>query len=160
MLRRISGALLLVAVFASGLYAQSQKTITVRMLDSKTGARIPSATFVVRIDHEEAQHADWMSINEDHSANLLLPAAAKQFLIRAAYDDSTEYYVNCDTADQKNATDLWYDVAVILKTGMVAPNGCVSSKAAAKIKTSAAPGEFVFYVRRQNLREQWRDYSH
>jgi hypothetical protein len=39
----------------------------------------------------------------------------------------------------------------------VAPNDCVGKKVPERLQVVAKPGEFVFFVRPQNAREQMRD---
>jgi hypothetical protein len=40
----------------------------------------------------------------------------------------------------------------------VAPDGCGTAKQAAKVKATAKPGEFVFFVRKKNWHEENSDY--
>ena len=113
MVRRTLGMLTLLlcaAALCGSLSAQTEKTITIRMLDSRTGHLIATSDFLVRINHEETVHPNWVRQNEDGTGN-------------------------------------------ILTSGVAAPNGCSKQTALAK------PGEFVFFVRKQNLREQTQDYS-
>jgi hypothetical protein len=130
--------------------------ITVRMLDAKTGHLIPTSDFLIRVDHEGEMHAhaNWVTQNEDGTGALTLPANAIIVSIQGKYNSSTEIYVNCDSV-QKNAPPVihWYTIAEILKTGVVAPNYC------GKLKDNAKPGEFVFFVRKLNFREQYQDFQ-
>lgn len=182
MLRLTHRALILLVCMAAlcGLLrAQTGKTITLRMLDGKTGKLIETSNFLVRIDHEPAVHADWVVQNEDGTGKLTLPRSASVLSIQATYDSAMQIYVNCETVGGKaDPVALWYSVAEILTLGVATPNGCEKNAEAAKFKalaklkpgakrTPAAqpalvvnPGEFVFYVRKQNWREQIReDYS-
>jgi hypothetical protein len=109
---------------------------------------------MVRVNHEETVHANWVVQNEDGTGKLTLPPEAAVFTIQGTYDNSTEVYVNCDAASGKADTiDHWYTVSDILTVGFVAPNGC------GKVKAAAKPGEFVFYVRRPNWRELMKELS-
>jgi hypothetical protein len=64
-------------------------------------------------------------------------------------------YVNCDSAKDKDSpVPRWYALSDILASGVAAPNGC------SKRTALAQPGEFVFYVRKQNWQEQMKDYSY
>jgi hypothetical protein len=140
--------------FYGPLRAQTVKPITIKMLDGRTGKLVATTGFMVRVNHEETVHANWVAQNEDGTGKLTLPPEAAVFTIQGTYDSSMEVYVNCDSASGKaNAIDHWYTVSDILTVGVVAPNGCGRPKAAAK------PGEFVFYVRRQNWREQMKELS-
>ena len=171
--------LLCMAAVGGSARAQSEKTITIRMLDAKTGLPIESSSFLVQINHQKTVHPDWVQQSEDKteksqdedntgtprnkkskktppvedkSVTLKLPADATAVLIHATYDSALRTYINCDAAKDKPApVDHWYAVSDILATGVVAPNECGKSKATAK------PGEFVFYVRQLNWMEQWKD---
>ena len=94
------------------------------------------------------------AVSDDGTEKLTLPANATVVSIHATYDSTMELYVNCDGAEAKqNPVEHWYEVSAIANSGVVAPNGC------SKMTESAQPGEFVFFVRKQNWREQMRDYS-
>lgn len=160
------------AVFCGSLLAQTGKTITLRMLDGKTGKLIATSYFLVTVDHEKAAHADWVVQNEDGTGKLTLPKDASVLSIQATYDSAMSIYVNCDSAEgDKDPTAHWYSVAQILASGVVAPNGCVKPRESPKFMTAikrkeaekpkpvAKPGEFVFYVRERNLWENARDFS-
>jgi len=146
------------AALASSACAQKQTTITLRMIDAKTGSLIKSASFTTQVDRLDTVHADWVTQHDDGIAEAKLPKNATEVLFHASYDASLHYYVNCDSAHSKKGdAEHWYKIADILSTGIVAPNLCLSPKAAAKIQTTAKPGEFVLYVREQTHMEVWRD---
>jgi hypothetical protein len=111
--------------------------------------------FLVRINRQDTVHADWVKISEDGPVKLTLPADATVVSIRATYDSAMSTYANCDSAREKqNPVVHWYDVSAILNSGVVAPNGC------GKMTETAKPGEFVFFVRKENWREKMKgDYS-
>jgi hypothetical protein len=147
-----------IAAFCGLLCAQTGKTITVRMLDGKTGKLITTSTFLVRVDHDPTVHADWVAPNEDGTGKLSVPRSASLLSIRGTYDSSMTIYVNCDSASEKtNPLDRWYSIAEIFSLGVAAPNSCVKPAEADKLKPAAKPGEFVFFVRKQNWREQMRE---
>ncbi len=161
MLRRTYRGLTLLfamAALCGSLLAQSEKTISIRILDSKTGQPVEASGFQVRVDHEQAIHVNWVEQNEDGTNKLAVPAGASLLSIRGTYDDSTQVYVNCDAIDGKaKPVDRWYEVSEILISGVVAPNHCGKASDAAKVKPPVAkPGEFVFLVRRMTTVEQWR----
>lgn len=161
MVRRTLRAFLLIvwtAALCAQLHAQTGKSITIRLLDGKTGRAISASGFLVRADHQPAVHGDWVSQNEDGTGELKVPAGASVISIHASYENSMEIYVNCDSAKQiATASDLWYPVSEILAQGIVAPNGCVKPKTAEKLNVVAKPGEFVLFVRKMNWREQSQD---
>lgn len=156
--RRLSFFLWMAALAAAAqLCAQSSRVITLRMLDGKTGQPIEKPDFLIQINHQPTQHADWVHEGQDGSSQLTLPAEATEVLVRAKYDLSMSVYVNCDT--QRNRMippgslppDKWYPVSDIVTSGVVAHNGC-SKKDSDKL--APKPGEFVFYVRKMNWREE------
>lgn len=158
------------AALCGSMCAQAGKTITVRILDGKTGKLVETSTFLVRVDHQQTLHADWVAQNEDGTGTLTLPRNATLLAIQGTYDSSEKIYVNCDTAAQKeNPVQHWYTISEILATGIIAPNECgkpiftAKSKPGAKNKSEAQlapvakPGEFVFFVRKRNMREDMQD---
>jgi PKD repeat protein len=154
---------LCMAALCGSLFAQSQKTITVRMLDSKSGNLIATSQFLVRIDHQETVHGNWVVKNEDGTGKLTVPASADVLSIHATYEDTTQVYVNCDankdvgTSAHAAGLDHWYKISGILTSGVVAPNACVGKKVPDKLQVVAQPGEFVFFVRKLNVKEQFQD---
>jgi hypothetical protein len=134
---------------------QAQKKITVRVLDGKIGDKITPDNFEVRINRQQANHLEWVKVNDDGTATLTLPDNATALWVRATYANSTEYYVNCDMAKQKNTSaDSWYPVGDIVSEGIVIQNECARGKDADKVKTDPKPGEFVLFVRKRNWKEQ------
>jgi hypothetical protein len=132
------------------------------MLDSRTGVLIASSDYLVRINHEETAHGNWVVKNEDGSGKLTLPGNAAALSVRATYDSNTVMYVNCDAAkdagssDRAPGLDRWYKVSDIVEKGVVAPNGCVGKKIPDRLQVVANPGEFVFFVRKLNAKEQFQ----
>ncbi|MGA2650990.1 MAG: hypothetical protein ABSF28_10730 [Terracidiphilus sp.] len=148
--------LLMVSITAVCCYSQetATKTITIRMMDAKTGSLIPTSGFLIRIDHQEEQHGNWVKQNEDGSGKLTLPANALIVAVDGKYNSDTMLYVNCDSVrDKPEPVVHWYTLSDILATGVAAPNECSKHTAVAK------PGEFVFYVRQRNWREQYKDFQ-
>ena len=163
---RVFTLLVCVAALCGSLRAQTEKTITLRMLDGKTGKLIATSDFLVRIDHEQTVHANWVVRNEDGTGKLTVPKDASLLSIRAAYENATSYYANCDAnKDQQTpgrglSLDRWYKISEILQKGIVAPNDCIGKKVPENLQVFIKPGEFVFFVRKQNWREQMQeDYS-
>jgi len=145
------------------VHAETAPSITIRMLDSHSGRLIATSNFLVRVNHQEDQHGDWVKQNEDGTGNLTLPASAEVISLHATYDSATHVYANCDadkdhgSADHAAALDRWYPVAQILSAGVVAPNECVGKKVPERLQVVARPGEFVFFVRPLNAREVFRE---
>ena len=140
--------LLCATVLCDGLHAQSENTIHIRLLDGKTGLPVKASNYLVRIDHHDTAHNEWVKINDDGTVDVTLPSDARELSVKATYDMSTETYINCEIAKESDKQrDTWYPIAQILKTGVVAPNECSQTHYTAK------PGEFVFFVRKLNWRE-------
>ena len=139
----------------------SPKVITLRMIDGRTGKPIATSDFIVRINHQKMPHNNWVEENEDGTARVTLPVDAATISIHATYDSTTQIYVNCDSsvartsAKQPALLDHWYTVADILASGVVAPNNCIGKKVPDKLQVVAEPGQFVFFVRRLNPKEQF-----
>ncbi|HUH64093.1 MAG TPA: hypothetical protein VLZ50_13900 [Terracidiphilus sp.] len=151
------------------LSAQTGKAVTVRMLEGRSGRLIATSDFLVQINHQQEQHANWVTLNEDGTGKLTLPAEATEISVHGKYDSSMSIYVNCDSEKGKGilenqgllqtavAPDRWYSIADILTSGVVTANGCLKKKDAEKQKIVAKPGEFVFFVRKKNWREEDQD---
>jgi hypothetical protein len=151
------------AAICGSLRAQTEKTVAIRMIDGKTGLLIASSNFLVRVNHQDTVHGDWVHLNEDGSGKLTLPVDADVISIHATYDSATLIYANCDadkdrgSAEHAASPDRWYSIATILESGIVAPNGCVGKKVPDKLQIFAKPGEFVFFVRPLNSMERMRE---
>jgi len=164
MIRQTHRALYLVlccmAVLCGAVCAPAQKAIALRMLDSRTGKPIVTKDFLVRVNHEDTIHADWVTQNDDGTFKLTVPGDATVVSVRATYDNTTAFYVNCDSdtnrwyTDRAPSPDHWYKVSDILTLGVGAPMGCGGKKITDKLAVVAKPGEFIFYVRKLNPREQ------
>lgn len=156
--RRSALVALWFALAAGIAQAQAGGAITLRMIDSHSGRMIANADFLVRIDHQPTEHADWVTPNDDGSGKLTVPADAKLILVHAKYDNAMSVYVNCDTESKgkiptlnTQGEDRWYAISDILGAGIVAHNGCGRGKDDANF--TPKPGEFVFFVRKHNWRE-------
>jgi hypothetical protein len=158
MLRRLFCSVLLIAA-CSQLIAQSAKTITVRVVDGKTGLAVTPDNLQVRIKGHESINANWVKQKDDGTTEVAIPDGATAISLHATYDNSMAYYVNCDVARQKDtASESWYPVADILSGGIKMPNECVKSKDADKLNSvDVKPGEFVLFVRKKNWREAGLD---
>lgn len=166
MVQPARGVLLLflcLGAFCGTVRAQSDKTITIRMIDGRTGLLIASSNYLVRINHRQDAHGDWVHMNEDGSGALTLPSDADALSVHATYESATHVYANCD-ADKDRGTsenapnrDRWYSVATIFTSGVVAPNDCAGKKVPEKLQVIAKPGEFVFFVRPLSAIERFRE---
>jgi len=118
------------------------------LLDGKTGLSVKASNFLVRVDHNDTVHPDWVTINDDGTVIITLPADAKEISVKATYDMGMDTYVNCEIAKESDKErDIWYPIVQILKSGVVAPNECSQTHYTAK------PGEFVFFVRKRTWLE-------
>jgi hypothetical protein len=140
--------------------SDAPRVITLRMIDGRTGRPIATSDFIVRINHQKVPHNNWIEENEDGTAKVTLPPDAETISIHATYESTTQTYVNCDSSASRSSTkqpgplDHWYSVADILSSGTVAPNSCIGKKVPDKLQVVAEPGQFVFFVRKLNPKEQ------
>ena len=124
------------------------KLITVQLRDGKNGLLITPSNFLLRIDHSDTIHNEWVKIYDNGTVLIRVPDDTKVVSLQATYDDGMSTYINCDAAKESNKErNIWYPIAVILKSGVVAPDEC------AKTSFTAKPGEFIFFVRKRD----WRD---
>jgi hypothetical protein len=147
-------ALALAAAFCGHLHAQTTPTITILMLDGKTGKPIVPSNFIVRFDHRNEVHNDSVVIDDEGVARALVPAGAKYLSVQGTFNNSMEIYVNCDAAMEKDVSTLhWYSVPDILASGVAMPNECYKGKFAEATRINPKPGMFVFFVRKNNWHE-------
>lgn len=124
------------------------------MVDGKTGKPIVPSNFIVRFDYSNAIHNNSVAIDDQGVARVLIPEGAKFLSVQGTYNSSTDIYVNCDAAMEKDITTLhWYSIADILSTGVAMPNECYKAKYAEATHLNPKPGMFVFYVRKNNWHE-------
>ena len=141
-------ALALAAALCGLLHAQSGKTITILTLDGKTGKPLVPSNLLVRIDHLNAIHNEWLQLNDEGVGTANLPAGASFFSVQGTYHGSMEMYISCDAGMEKDTRTLhWYSVPDILNTGVNAPNECYKGKYADTTHLDPKPGVFVFFVR-------------
>src|ERR1700722_11542052 len=57
--------------------AAVKNTITLRMIESRTGKLISTTDFLVQINHQQDLHANWVELNEDKTGKLTLPKDAE-----------------------------------------------------------------------------------
>lgn len=151
MFRQLTYAILL-TVATTAATAQSGKTITLRVVDGKTGEKVTPDNIQVRFkSNGKMTDKSWLKQEEDGTTEVKIPDGATSISLKATYDNSTSFYVNCDVAKQKDKTgETWYPVADILSAGIKIPDDCVKEKDADKITVDVKPGEFVLFVRKKN----------
>jgi hypothetical protein len=121
-------------------------------LDGRSGEKITPNNIEVHVNRKLANHVEFVTMNDDGTAELTLPADTTAFALRATYANSMEYYVNCDVGRQKDTSiETWFPVDDVLKDGVVMPDECHKSKDMQP--ASAKPGELVLYVRRRSVRD-------
>jgi hypothetical protein len=140
------------AIACLAMPSLAQKKIVVRIFDGRNGEKISPDNLEVRINRQQASHIEWVKINDDGTVELTLPDTATALALRATYDNSMDYYVNCDVARQKNtSTESWFPIDDVLKTGIVMSDECRKSKDMQM--ASPKPGEFILYVRKRGPRD-------
>jgi hypothetical protein len=147
-------ALSCAAALCAPLHAQEANTITVLTLDGRTGQPIVPYNLLVRIDHRDAIHADWLQLSDDGVGKVTVPSTATFLAIQSTYASSMEIYVNCDAGMEKDTSTLhWYSIPEILKSGVTMSNECYKGKYADATRVTPKPGQFVLYVRKNNWHE-------
>jgi len=127
---------------------QAERTITFRMLDSKTGKAMSPTKFQVTVNTKDYSHLETFSPDKSGIGGLVVKGDVAQLSIQALYDPGDHIFVNCDSVkDKLFYQSHWYAVPEIFTTGVVAPNKC------SKLTAVARPGEFVFFVRHTNWYE-------
>lgn len=144
----------LCATLAAQNTPPAQKIITIIMVNGKSGKTMIPDNFVIRFNHLNAIRNETLTLNDDGTGKVKVPADATYLSVQGTYESSTNLYVNCDAGMEKDASTLhWYSVADILSSGVSAPNECYKGKYAKSAAIPMAPGEFIFYVREIS----WRD---
>ncbi len=139
----------------TSLHGQKTKTFTVKVLDGKTGKKITPDNIEIRVDRRNDIHVEWVTLNDDGTAQVTVPVTATALSIHATYNASTDYYVNCEVSKQKDPSiDTWFPVADVLSQGLVIPNECGKEKDSRNLKIEAKPGEFVLLVRKRGLMDR------
>lgn len=145
-------SLVVFALAASILPAQAAPTISVRVLDGKTGKPITPSNILVHVDHHDAIHQDWVKMNDDGTIAVTPSAAATLLALQGTYYASTMIYINCDAAlDADTDTLHWYSIADIMAKGVVTHNKCFKGVYEQKTAVTPKPGEFIFFVRLRNV---------
>ena len=151
---RALAAVLCAAVAFEATQAKAEKKITIRVLDGRNGDKVSPDNLEVRINREHSLHVEWVKLHDDGTAEVTLPDNATAISVRATYSNSTEYYVNCDVARQKDtSTQTWFPLDDVLKDGLSMPNECWKTKDVERHKISAQPGEFILFVRKRSIRD-------
>jgi len=144
--------LLCMVLMCGAAYPQTNRTISIRMLDSQTGKIIASSEFQVWIDHAVGTNRQWVQPSKEGVGEITLPPNASVIAVHAQYGQAKFFYANCDSVKDGGAhTDHWYFISEIVSSGVAAPNYC------SKLTVVAKPGEFIFFVRPQHWWEEMRD---
>jgi hypothetical protein len=142
------------AVIAASLHAQSPRVLVVKLLDGKTGQAVIPSNAQIRVNHQSTAEGKWFDPKDDGSVEVKVSSDAKVLSVRATYDNSDTYYVNCEVAKQKNTDEAtWYPIDDILTSGIAAPNECGQPKAPNELQGGVKPGELILFVRKRN----WKD---
>ena len=138
------------------LSAQTDRSITIRMLDSKTGQPITTSEIelYVGMSPTSTQTAGtpphYVRTDKDGVGEASFPIGATDIGVYAR--DGAWGYVNCDSVkDRGTYHEHRYSISEILASGIAAPNRCNKRKVIAK------PGEFVFFVRPMTFWEKFRN---
>jgi hypothetical protein len=151
---RIFFALILASALCAPVHAQATQIVTVRLIDGKTGQPIVPSNLMVRIDHLNAIHNEFLQLDDDGTGKVTVPAGTSFLSIQGTYESSMNIYVNCDAGMEKNTSTIhWYSIAVILNSGVAIPNECYKGKFADATHVTPKPGEFILFVRKNSWHE-------
>jgi hypothetical protein len=138
-------------------------TISVRILDGRTGKPIIPSNVLLHVDHHDAlSNEGGVKMGDENSITVTPPHGSSVIALQGTYENSYAIYINCDAAADSNTDKLyWYTISEIVSTGVVAPNKCSVGvqgirgikKRAPLPEATAKPGEFVFFVRPRNHRD-------
>jgi hypothetical protein len=143
----ISLALVITAIHAPSQQAQTNRAITIVMLNGKTGKPVIPDNFVIRFNELDTIRNETLVLNNDGTGKITLPAGVTQLSVQGTYHGSMDIYINCDAGMEKDTSTLhWYSIADILTSGVAAPNECYKGKYA-NPSITAHPGQFIFFVR-------------
>ncbi|HVZ83294.1 MAG TPA: hypothetical protein VG893_06430 [Terracidiphilus sp.] len=152
---RICSALIALTAAAAFAAPPATQTITVQVVDGRTGDKLTPDNIEIRADRDRTVHTEWVKLNGDGTATVTLPAKVTAISVHASYDNSTEYYINCDVSRQKDVSqDTWFPVTDVLSQGLVMPSECGRARNAKDMKIEAKPGEFVLLVRKRGLMDR------
>jgi hypothetical protein len=141
-----------VALACSSLSAQTERTITIRLLDSQTGQPIVpvagNSGINVTVNEDTANPQLKAHVVKDGVWELQVPQDVEKVQFDSPAGPDGWGYVYCDSS--KLHPQKWpsYSVAEILNPGVEAPNRCNKRFAQAK------PGEIILFVRRPNWVEK------
>ena len=156
--RSVLGALCCLFLMCFTCWGQTNRTIKILMLDSRTGKPITTSEFQIWTG-ESMSSAKTGGISPRYVkpdmaglGEASFPLGANVFTVHAQYGPASWGYVNCDRVkDHGPFREHWYPINEVLSTGIAAPNLCSKEKAV------AAPGQFVFFVRPMSSSEKFRN---
>lgn len=138
------------------LVRAQDRTITIRMLDSKTGQPITTSEIEVTIKASQTSAPTkgtspiYVHPDESGVGEATFSITASDLAVYAP--DGVWGYVNCDSLkDHGSWQKHFYSISKILASGIAAPNFCSKRKIVAK------PGEFLFFVRSMTFWEKMKE---
>ncbi len=147
--KRVSALFLCLIAVGPLLAAQKPVTIHIRVLDGKSGLPAAVSNFLVRADRHQTIHNEWVHRGEDGTATVTIPTSVQEIAVKTTDSLSIDTYINCEIGRENDRErDVWYSVAEILQSGVVARNEC------GKTQFKAKPGELLFFVRARTWRER------
>jgi hypothetical protein len=143
--RTLVGFAYLIAMCLSLHAQEGAKLITVQLRDGKSGLLIAPSNVLLRIDHSDTIHNEWVKMYDNGTVLVRVPDDTKVLSLQATYDEGMSTYINCDAAKLSDKErEIWYPIDTILKTGVAATNQC------GKIQYKPQAGQFIFFVRKRN----------
>jgi len=135
---------------------QSTQTITIRVLDSKTGLPVTQddlhfTLWATKEYPKTSSYAPdrllWGTQTGAASGEVTIPEGLNYIRAWVSFGSTNWGMVSCDIPKGKTHLIPIYSVSQILQTGVVATNGCSKRTATAK------PGEFILFVRKMTFWE-------
>jgi len=141
---------------ADFLHSQSEKTITIRVMDSKTGLPVTKDDlhfylWAVKEDPGAFSYSPDTVLSGNQTGTgtggVAIPDGLNYIRTWVSFGPTSWGLVSCDIPKGKPHAIPIYSVSKILNSGVVAPNLCSRKTATAK------PGEFVLFVRQMTFWE-------
>lgn len=150
----------LMAFSANSLRPQPATTITIRVMDSKTGLPVKQGDLHFTL-WATKEYPETISYSPDRMlwgvqtgvglGEVTIPGGLNYIRAWVSFGSTNWGMVSCDVTKGNPHPMPIYSVAQILETGILAPNLC------SQRTTSAKPGEFVLFVRKMTFWEGMRN---
>ena len=119
---RALASLAVMTAFCVALNAQAVQTISIRLLDGKTGLPVKASNFLVRVDHNDTVHQRLGQDQRRWHRSRHSPRRRQRDLRQGHLRMGMDTYVDCDAAKESDKErNIWYPVSTILAPGSSRP---------------------------------------